>query len=223
MDAMQARAQTWRRRLEDQQASGLCIAVWCRNNGCCRQSFYRWQARLGHGQDPGSVPAWTASRASDASAAFKEIRLAPPNDLLGHEPLAPQPLRLVLIGGRELLVPMSMPAASLAQLLGVIESLPPVKAALPPAGLVWSGGACPELARPERSRRACPEFVQGVEGSCPELACPERSRRVCPELVQGVEGSCPELACPERSRRVCPEFVEGVEGSCPELVEGGRP
>jgi hypothetical protein len=108
MDAMEARAQTWQRRLEDQRTSGLSIAVWCRNNGCCRQSFYRWQARLGHG-------------ASEASAAgFTEIRLAPPAQPLG--PLCPEPLRLRLIGGRELLVPMSMPATSLVQLLHALET-----------------------------------------------------------------------------------------------------
>jgi hypothetical protein len=112
MDAMQARAQTWQRRLADQVASGLSIAVWCRANGCCRQSFYRWQARLGH-------------EASGTSAAgFTEIRLAPSIEPLRPEPLAAQPLRLVLLGGRELLVPMAMPPASLAQLLHALEAGP---------------------------------------------------------------------------------------------------
>jgi len=107
MDAMQARAQTWQRRLEDQLASGQSIAVWCRNNGCSRQTFYRWQARLGHGL---------------SETGFTEIYLAPPVEPICPETLDSQPLRLRLIGGRELLVPMAMPAASLAQLLCALES-----------------------------------------------------------------------------------------------------
>jgi hypothetical protein len=132
MDAMQARAQTWQRRLEDQLDSGQSIAVWCRNNGCSRQTFYRWQARLGQG-------------ASEASAAgFTEIHLAPPTaqppDL---QTFCSQPLHLRLIGGRELWVPMAMPAASLAQLLCALESLQP-------------SGACPEVLE-----GACPEVLEG--------------------------------------------------------------
>jgi hypothetical protein len=113
MDAMQARAQTWQRRLADQLASGLSIADWCRANGYCRQSFYRWQARL-------------SQEASEASAAgFTEIHLTPPPAQgLSPQPPGSPPLRLWLIGGRELLVPMSMPAAWLAQLLGALERLP---------------------------------------------------------------------------------------------------
>jgi hypothetical protein len=113
MDAMQARAQIWQRRLADQLASGLSIAVWCRANGCCRQSFYRWQARLGH-------------EASETSAAgFTEIRLASSTaERLCPEPLGSPPLRLRLIGGRELLMPMAMPPASLAQLLHALEAGP---------------------------------------------------------------------------------------------------
>src|SRR3954470_2589810 len=143
MGAMDARAQTWQRRLDDQLASGLSIAVWCRTNGCSRQSFYRWQARLGHGQDPGTAP-WAAGLAPEtSSSAFTEIHLLPPVEPLRPEPLCPEPLRLRLIGGRELLVPMSMPAASLVQLLVALESCA-------------AGSGVWEPARPE--------FIEGVEG-----------------------------------------------------------
>ena len=108
MGAMQARAQTWQRRLEDQLDSGQSIAVWCRNNGCSRQTFYRWQARLGHGV---------------SETGFTEIHLAPPPaQPPDSQTFCSQPLRLRLIGGRELWVPMSMPAASLAQLLHALEA-----------------------------------------------------------------------------------------------------
>jgi hypothetical protein len=131
MRALETKAQTWRQRLADWRASGQSIAVWCGNNGCCRQTFYRWQARLSP-PDAGTVPMGSGLA---PLGAFAEVLVASP----GPRSVAAEPLRLRLIGGRELILPASMPAQSLAQLIHAIENPPAVK------GLPWALEACPEL------------------------------------------------------------------------------
>jgi hypothetical protein len=103
--------------------------AWCGNNGCCRQTFYRWQARLSP-PDPGTVPMGSGLA---PLAGFAEVLIASP----GARPVAAEPLRLRLIGGRELILPASMPAQSLAQLIHAIEEQPPVKEPLALEGLPW--------------------------------------------------------------------------------------
>jgi hypothetical protein len=37
----------WRRRIEDQRASGQSVRAWCKANDAQECSFYWWRARLG--------------------------------------------------------------------------------------------------------------------------------------------------------------------------------
>jgi len=137
MYARDAKAQRWRRRLDEQLASGLSVALWCRNNGCRRQSFYYWQSRLEHrgtacpqksNVDGSASCPREAQPTREAMDRFVELvdRLPAagplaPQEPLAFGPLAGEPLRLRLAGGRELLLPASMPTASLAQLLRALE------------------------------------------------------------------------------------------------------
>ena len=36
----------WARRISDCRNSGMAVKVWCRENGVCEQTYYKWQKRL---------------------------------------------------------------------------------------------------------------------------------------------------------------------------------
>ena len=36
----------WARRISECRSSGQKVKVWCRENGICEQTYYRWQRRL---------------------------------------------------------------------------------------------------------------------------------------------------------------------------------
>lgn len=46
MEKAQERSAVWRERLRAQQASGLNIAAWCKQEGVSAWSFYAWRKRL---------------------------------------------------------------------------------------------------------------------------------------------------------------------------------
>lgn len=46
MEKAQERSAVWRERLRTQQASGLHIAAWCKQEGVSAWSFYAWRKRL---------------------------------------------------------------------------------------------------------------------------------------------------------------------------------
>lgn len=46
MEKAQERSAVWRLRLQAQQASGLSIAAWCKQEGVTAWSFYAWRKRL---------------------------------------------------------------------------------------------------------------------------------------------------------------------------------
>ena len=106
--ASDAAAQAWRERVEAQRASGLSARAWCRANNCHEHAFYLWRARLG--LSPAS--AMKPRRQSAGPIRFTEVVA---------DCGASEPIRLRLAGGRELVLPASMPLADLARLIRAIE------------------------------------------------------------------------------------------------------
>ena len=88
------------------------IRDWCRENGCHEHAFYWWRARLGL-----SPVIRKRRRRSARRKAVDFTRLVvEPVAMVGVEPI-----RLSLIGGRELMLPASMPVEQIASLVRAIE------------------------------------------------------------------------------------------------------
>ena len=104
-------AELWRERVLAQRNSGQSVRGWCRANNCPEHGFYWWRANLG--LSPASKR--KQGRRTAASVGFARV--------VG-EPLpsvAAEPMRLTLAGGRELLLPASMPVVHIGRLLRAIE------------------------------------------------------------------------------------------------------
>ena len=84
---------------------------WCRANNCPEHGFYRWRANLG--LSPASKR--KQGRRKAASVGFARVVVEPP------PPVAAEPMRLTLAGGRELALPASMSVEHIARLLRAIE------------------------------------------------------------------------------------------------------
>jgi hypothetical protein len=134
------KAQTWRERVAAQQASGQRVRDWCRQTGCLEHSFYRWRARLGLST--------AVRKPRGGTVGIKPVRFIQavigPTTTREQLPdgLSVEPIRLWLIGGREVILPASMPIERLARLLRAVE------------------GVCSEPACPEPVEEACPEFIE---------------------------------------------------------------
>jgi hypothetical protein len=109
--------ETWRERVMAQRASGQSIRVWCRENGCHEHAFYWWRARLGLSPAVGKRSPRPKARVQPVE--FTRIVVNKP--MLVPAETAAEPMRLVLIGGRELILPASMPVERIAGLLRAIE------------------------------------------------------------------------------------------------------
>jgi hypothetical protein len=99
-----------------QQASGQPIRAWCRANGCHEHAFYWWRLKLG------LSPAVRRPRRRAAGierVGFTRIVLKGGPLPAGIDPA--EPIRVSLLGGRELTLPSSMPVESIAKLLRAIE------------------------------------------------------------------------------------------------------
>jgi hypothetical protein len=105
------KADAWRRRIDDQQASGQSVRAWCKANGPRECSFYWWRSRLGLSlkKKRTSKP----EKAKPTPLAFAQVVL---------HPSAAEPLRLRFTGGNELILPVSMPLEQVAKLVHAIES-----------------------------------------------------------------------------------------------------
>jgi hypothetical protein len=109
----EALAATWRQRVVAQQASGQSIRQWCRANGCQEHTFYVWRARLGLSRVTTRTP---------PSARVGFIRIIPKDSTSRQTPMGfGEPIRLSLVGGRELILPASMPVERIVGLLRAIE------------------------------------------------------------------------------------------------------
>ena len=108
-----AKARLWRERVMTQQASGQRVRTWCRENGCHEHSFHWWRARLGlspvacKGVDPVTP------------VGFARVVVKSGESGAGMNPA--DPIRVSLIGGREVILPLSMPVERIARLLRAIE------------------------------------------------------------------------------------------------------
>jgi hypothetical protein len=119
--AVGATSEVWRERIAAQQAGGQSIRALCKENGWHEHAFYWWRSRLGlspvsvirRGRRP-KMPAGFAEVVVDGSAAAVSL----------VEPMtasAVEPMRLRLLGGRELVLPASMSDRRVAALVGLIE------------------------------------------------------------------------------------------------------
>jgi transposase len=95
----------WRRRLRDWQRSGLSVSAFCRRYGLAENRLYAWRRIL-------------AQRQAE-QAAFVPVRLLTDNG--SHD----DKLEVLLAGGRRLRVPKGFDAATLRQLLAVLEEQTP--------------------------------------------------------------------------------------------------
>jgi hypothetical protein len=111
MDAKKSKtADVWRERVVAQQASGQAIRAWCKGNGCHEHAFYWWRSKLGLSPRCGNGG---RRRRQPNALRFAEVVIDP-------RPAA-EAIVLRLGGGRELVLPASMPAESVAKLVRSIE------------------------------------------------------------------------------------------------------
>ena len=108
-----AKADAWRKRIDDQRASGQSVRAWCKANAAQECSFYWWRARLGlsRGKRRGRVPLGSAET-KPGPLAFAQVVVQ----------AAEEPLRLRFAGQRELILPASMSLEQVARLVHAIES-----------------------------------------------------------------------------------------------------
>jgi hypothetical protein len=101
-------AEAWRERIASQQVSGQSIRAWCRDNSQHEHAFYWWRARLG--LSPKAAVKRRPNRQPAKVIKFAEVVVN-----------RAEPIYLRLGGGRELVLPASMPAQHIAQLIRAIE------------------------------------------------------------------------------------------------------
>jgi hypothetical protein len=99
----------WQAVVADFASSGLAVAEFCRARGVCEQSFYAWRKRLS--QDD----------ALSAGPSFVPL-VVQGRGVGGCEP-GGACASIELRGGRVLRLPVSMPAARLAEVLHALEGL----------------------------------------------------------------------------------------------------
>jgi hypothetical protein len=110
MDAKRSKAaDVWRERVVAQKASGQPVRAWCQEHGCPEHGFYWWRAKLG--LSPRSAA--KVRRRGSAPVAFTEVVVERPEA---------EPIVVRLRGGRELVLPSSMPVTRLAELLRAVEA-----------------------------------------------------------------------------------------------------
>ncbi|MBV9123295.1 MAG: IS66 family insertion sequence element accessory protein TnpB [Planctomycetes bacterium] len=98
--------QQWQRWIDQWQASGLTVRAFCARHRLAEPSFYAWRRQLRPPQRLG--------------AGFVPVRV-----LADPEPAAEPVLEIVLAGGRRLRVPAGFDAATLRQVLAVLEEASP--------------------------------------------------------------------------------------------------
>jgi hypothetical protein len=116
-----ATAEVWRERIATQQTGGQSIRALCKQNGWHEHAFYWWRSKLG--LSPVSVI--RRGRRPKMPAGFAEVVVDRPVAAVSlAKPLtasAAEPLRLCLLGGRELVLPASMSDQRVAALVCLIE------------------------------------------------------------------------------------------------------
>jgi hypothetical protein len=103
-------AQAWRNRIAAQRASAQSIRAWCREHSHHEHAFYWWRSRLG--LSPKAAVKQRPNRRPAKAIKFAEVVVN-----------RAEPIRLRLGGGRELILPASMPVESVAKLVHAIEGV----------------------------------------------------------------------------------------------------
>ena len=117
-EAVSPSAGVWRERIEAQCASGQSIRAWCRENSHHEHAFYSWRRRLGLSPGP------ARKRRSRRSGGFGFAEVVVGRGGVAASPVAAslaQPILLRFAGGRELMLPMSMPVGQIAGLIRELE------------------------------------------------------------------------------------------------------
>ena len=116
------KADAWRRRIDDQRAGGQSVRAWCKTNDTHEHSFYWWRTRLG--LSPGQRPLPVPRKAKTTPPAFARVILNGTQPAAAEPPVesVAEPLRLCFAGGRELILPASMPLERVAGLVHLIEA-----------------------------------------------------------------------------------------------------
>jgi transposase-like protein len=127
----------WRELIAGQLGSGLGVGAFCQHHQITSSCFYRWRRFLaGEGQThhpggQGSSP-WAGRKKHRQDAGLVEAKASPPLVKASPPPGFVRvavadtssndgPIRLVLRGGRELILPASMPIDRLAELIMALE------------------------------------------------------------------------------------------------------
>ena len=111
----------WHALIEAQPSSGLGVEEYCRQLQVTTSCFYRWRRALT--VTSGATPPRVAKhRRLPALQGFAAVQVL--QDQEGPGLLPPEPLRLALAGGRELILPVSMPIQRLVELLVALECGP---------------------------------------------------------------------------------------------------
>jgi hypothetical protein len=108
-------ADSWRERITVQRASGQSIRAWCRQNGLPEHAYYWWRCRLG------LSPARKRRSRQARDLGFAQVvvgraAVVEPPVWSGVEPIV-----LRFSGGRELVLPGSMPVGQIAGLIRELE------------------------------------------------------------------------------------------------------
>jgi transposase-like protein len=114
-EAADPTADAWRERIAVQRAGGQSIRAWCRDRSLPEHAFYAWRRRLGLSPAP---PRKRRSRRADRFG-FTEVVV----DRAAARPESgvADPILLRFAGGRELVLPMSMPPRQIAALVRELE------------------------------------------------------------------------------------------------------
>jgi hypothetical protein len=103
-------AEAWRERIAAHRNSGQSIRAWCRANNHHEHAFYWWRSRLG-------LSLKSPAKRRRGGVVAKPIKFA--EVVMNHA----EPMYLRLGGGRELILPASMPIESIARLVHAIEGV----------------------------------------------------------------------------------------------------
>jgi len=113
------RERYWRDVIAEQQASGLSVVAYCRENDVADSLFYRWRRRLAEqDQTAGLLPEEHANdrgNPTQAVARFVPIELPPPTAVAGFEIVRPD--------GCRVLIPQGFDAADLREILRAMEEV----------------------------------------------------------------------------------------------------
>lgn len=95
----------WRQRIREWRQSGLTVRAFCARRGLAQPSFYAWRREL--------------AKRDGESPAFVPVQVVGQTDVVANAPL-----EVVLDGGRTIRVAAGFNAATLRQLLVVLEEQP---------------------------------------------------------------------------------------------------